>query len=139
MGRDKNTLLRKFHQARWDEDIILEMSVPGERGVLLPQAERGIQAEVGDGVSVIPESLRRKKPPELPEVNQARVLRHYLHLSQETMGTDVTIDISEGTCTMKYNAESPRALVRQKPGLDRNPSSSGRRHDPGHPGDVLQI
>ena len=117
MGRDKNTLLRKFHQARWDEDIILEMSVPGERGVLLPQAERGIQAEVGDGVSVIPESLRRKKPPELPEVNQARVLRHYLHLSQETMGTDVTIDISEGTCTMKYTPKVLEHLCARNPGL----------------------
>ncbi len=39
MPRDNKTLLRKFHQASWDEEIILEMSVPGERGVLIPQTD----------------------------------------------------------------------------------------------------
>ena len=90
MGRNKETLLRKFHQARWDEEIICEMSVPGERGILPPKAEEGIAAEVGDGVSAIPENLRRKEPAGLPEVGQMRVLRHFMRLSQETMGADIT-------------------------------------------------
>ena len=36
MGRNPHTLLRNFHEARWDEPIIFEMSTPGERGVLPP-------------------------------------------------------------------------------------------------------
>ena len=37
MGRSKTTLLRKFHQARWDEQIICEMSVPGGKRNSPPQ------------------------------------------------------------------------------------------------------
>lgn len=117
MARDKQTLLRKFHQARWDEQIIFEMSVPGERGVLVPQAEEAIRAEVGDGVSLIPGDLRRKEPAALPEVNQMRVLRHYLHLSQETLGTDLNIDISQGTCTMKYSPKVQEHIASRNPGI----------------------
>jgi len=116
MGRDKNTLLRKFHQARWDEEIILEMSVPGERGILVPRAEEGIRAEIGEGVSVLG-NLRRKVPPALPEVNQMRINRHYMRLSQETLGTDVNIDISQGTCTMKYSPKFQEHLAARHPGM----------------------
>ncbi len=117
MGRDKNTLLRKFHQARWDEEIIFEMSVPGERGILVPKAEAAVAAEVGDGVAALPGNLARKKPAALPEVNQMRVLRHFLHLSQETLGTDVNIDISQGTCTMKYSPKVQEHLCARNPGI----------------------
>ena len=117
MSRDKATLLRKFHQARWDEEIICEMTVPGERGVLVPQAEAGIRDQVGDGISMIPDNLKRKTPPALPEVNQIRVLRHFLRLSQETMGCDMTVDISEGTCTMKYSPKVQEHLCANHPGI----------------------
>jgi len=117
MGRDATTLLRNFHQARWDEQIICEMSVPGERGVLVPETEEAIAADVGDGISVIPGNLRRKTKADLPEISQMRVLRHYLHLSQETMGTDVTIDISQGTCTMKYTPKVFEHLAAHHPGM----------------------
>ena len=117
MGRDPSTLLRKFHQARWDEPIIPEMSVPGERGILVRTAESQVQDEVGDGVSAIPSSLRRTAPLKLPEINQVRVLRHFMHLSQETMGTDVTIDISQGTCTMKYSPKVQEHIATRHPGM----------------------
>ena len=117
MGRDKDTLLRKFHQARWDEQIVSEMSVPGERGVLVRKAEDAVADEIGDGVSAIPAGLRRQEAPGLPEINQVRVLRHFLHLSQETMGTDVTIDISQGTCTMKYSPKVQEHIAARDPGM----------------------
>lgn len=117
MGRNSETLLRKFHQARWDEEIIFEQSVPGERGVLVPKAESQIQHAVGDGVSAIPENLRRKTPTALPEVNQVRVNRHFMRLSQETLGTDVTIDISQGTCTMKYSPKVQEHIATRDPGV----------------------
>ena len=60
MARDEKTLLRKFHEAKWDEQIIFEMSVPGERGILVREPEAAVKKEVGDGVTVIPQKLRRK-------------------------------------------------------------------------------
>lgn len=103
MGRKKESLLRDFHEAKWDEPIIYEMSVPGERGILPPAAAESVKEEVGDVNALIPEGLRRKTAPDLPEVGQMRVNRHYMRLSQEVMGVDVSIDLGEGTCTMKYS------------------------------------
>ena len=117
MAMNQKTKLRKFHQARWDEEIIFEMSVKGERGILVPAAESDIASAIGDGVSVIPAGLRRKTPAALPEVNQMRVNRHYMRLSQETLGTDVNIDISQGTCTMKYSPKVQEHLCARNPGI----------------------
>ncbi|MBW2367966.1 MAG: aminomethyl-transferring glycine dehydrogenase subunit GcvPB [Deltaproteobacteria bacterium] len=117
MGRDNKTLLRKFHQARWDEEIIFEMSVPGERGVLIPKSDPEIVNDVGDGLSGIPDGLRRKAPPALPEMAQMRVLRHFMRLSQETMGADIAISIGEGTCTMKYSPKVQEHLAARHPGI----------------------
>lgn len=104
--------LRRFHQARWDEPIIFELSRKGQRGILVPEAEETIQKEVGDVLSTIPESIRRKNPPSLPEISQPRVLRHYLRLSQENLGAGLNIDIGQGTCTVKYNPRINEQLAR---------------------------
>jgi len=104
-------LRTRFHQAKWDEELIFELHQPGERGVAVAPVEPGIAAEVGDGVSALPEALVRRTPPELPEVAQMRVLKHYLRLSQETLGADLTVDIGQGTCTMKYNPKINDALA----------------------------
>jgi glycine dehydrogenase subunit 2 len=45
------------------------------------------------------------------------VNRHFMHLSQETLGTDVTIDISQGTCTMKYSPKVQEHLVARDPNM----------------------
>ena len=100
---NRNHKIRNFHQAKWDEPIIFELSNKGERGILVPNSEEEIVEAVGDGVSKIPESMKRKSLPNLPEINQKRVLMHYLRLSQETLGADLNIEIGQGTCTMKYN------------------------------------
>jgi len=100
---NRNYLVRNFHQAKWDEPVIFELSQKGERGVLVPQADEQVRDVAGDGVSSLPPHLRRKTPPALPEMAQPRVLRHYMRLSQETLGGDVNIEIGQGTCTVKYN------------------------------------
>lgn len=99
--RDHN--VRNFHQAKWDEPIIFELHQEGERGVIPPSAEQKIIDSVGDGISIIPERMRRKKQPSLPEITQNRVLRHYLRLSQETLGAGLNVEMGQGTCTMKYS------------------------------------
>ena len=40
------------------------------------------------------------------------MLRHFLRLSQETLGQDVNIQLGLGTCTMKYSPKVNEALVR---------------------------
>ncbi|MCK4693089.1 MAG: aminotransferase class V-fold PLP-dependent enzyme, partial [Anaerolineales bacterium] len=95
--------LRRFHQARWDEPIIFELSNQGERGILIPEVDDQTKREFEDVLSTIPEGMQRREPPKLPELSQPQVLRHYVRLSQETLGTDLNIDIGQGTCTMKYS------------------------------------
>lgn len=108
--------LRNYQQAHWDEPIIFEMSTPGVRGILAPAVEEEIKAKTGNVFSRLPASIRREKPPALPEVDQKRVLSHFLHLSQETLGSNLNPDASLGTCTMKYNPRVQEDLVND-PGL----------------------
>lgn len=95
--------LRRFHQARWDEPIIFQLSQRGQRGILVPPAEPGVMAAVDAAPGELPLGVRRETPPALPELSQLHVLRHYLRLSQENLGFDVNLDIGQGTCTMKYS------------------------------------
>ncbi len=104
--------LRRFHQARWDEPVIFELSTPGARGILLPDVEQDLAAAAGDALATIPEGLRRKSPPRLPEMSQVHVVRHYLRLSQETLGADLNIDVGQGTCTMKHSPKVNDQLAR---------------------------
>ncbi|MED7952952.1 aminomethyl-transferring glycine dehydrogenase subunit GcvPB [Kitasatospora sp. NPDC058201] len=96
--------LRRFHQARWDEEIIFELSRPGRRGV-------GVPAPDAPPVE-LPEGVGRRTPPALPELSQNQVVRHYLRLSQETLGADLNIDVGQGTCTMKYSPKVNDTFVR---------------------------
>ena len=96
-----NETLRRYHSAVWDEPIIMEMGVAGRRGCHFPPAEEAIAKSVGAAADLIPAAMRRSTPPGLPEMSEPDVLRHYLHLSQETLGM-MGISLF-GTCTMKYN------------------------------------
>ncbi|HEX5994870.1 MAG TPA: aminomethyl-transferring glycine dehydrogenase subunit GcvPB [Jiangellales bacterium] len=104
--------LRRFHQARWDEPIVFELSQHGQRGVLVPGIEDGIRQIVGDPQELLPPALARTTPPALPELAQPQVLRHYVRLSQENLGADFNIDVGQGTCTMKYSPKVNDALLR---------------------------
>jgi glycine dehydrogenase subunit 2 len=114
------TTLRPFHQARWNEPMVLELGSPGERGFLPPPVEPELAAAAGDVVSEIPVALRRTEPPGLPEVAQPQVLRHYLRLSQETLGEAVNVDFL-GTCTMKHSPRLNEELARSHKVADLHP------------------
>ena len=109
---DGKPLLRRYHQARWDEPLIFELSSKGERGILPPEVEKGIRDKVGDVLGALPEGMRREQPPALPEISQPQVLRHYVRLSQQTLGADFNIDVGQGTCTMKYSPKVNEDLAR---------------------------
>lgn len=109
--KNNKAKVRNFHQAKWDEEIIFELDTPGQCGVLTPQIEPEIEQLVGDGISTLPQNMKRVRPPALPEVSQMRVLKHFLRLSQQCLGADFNIDIGQGTCTMKYNPKINEVLA----------------------------
>jgi len=101
------TTVRPYHAARWSEPLINELTTAGERGVIPPAVEDGIPNAKG----LVPEGMARKAPPLLPELSQLQVLRHWLRLSQMTLGMDTDIDIGVGTCTMKYSPKVNEELA----------------------------
>jgi glycine dehydrogenase subunit 2 len=50
----------------------------------------------------LPEALRRSNPPQLPEVTEPQLARHYVELSQQNHCIDTGF-YPLGSCTMKYN------------------------------------
>ena len=111
MGVNKKTRVRNFHQAKWDEPIIFELSNPGERGIFVPEIEEEIESSIGDGLAALPQNMRRQQAPALPELGQMQVLKHYLRLSQQNLGADLNVDIGQGTCTMKYSPKINEQLA----------------------------
>jgi len=93
--------LKRYHAAVWSEPVIMEMGRKGRRGIAIEEAEEEIKAAVGEAERYIPAEIKRQELPNLPELSEPEVLRHYLHLSQETLGM-MGISLF-GTCTMKYN------------------------------------
>ena len=94
--------VRAYHSARWDEPVILEMGGAGRRGAVFGPVDSRVEKAIGDDASsLVPCDARRDQAPMLPEMSEYEVLRHYLHLSQETLGM-VGVSLF-GTCTMKYN------------------------------------
>jgi len=79
------------------EKLIFDHSVPGRSAAAQYPAE--------SAVAPLPEALRRRTPPRLPEVSELQVVRHFTRLSQLNFSID-THFYPLGSCTMKYN---PRA------------------------------
>ena len=79
------------------DKLIFELSRPGRTGYQLPADNYGV-----DALSEIPADLLRKNAPELPEVNEMDVVRHYTNLSNKNFGVDTGF-YPLGSCTMKYN------------------------------------
>ncbi|MHA1280127.1 MAG: aminomethyl-transferring glycine dehydrogenase subunit GcvPB, partial [Candidatus Helarchaeota archaeon] len=124
MAMNMKTKIRNFHQAKWDEPIIYELSSPGERGILIPTIEKEIETVVGNGLSKLSKNMLRKQAPNLPELSQMQVLRHYLRLSQETLGADLNVDVGQGTCTMKYSPKINEQLANSPKLTELHPSQN---------------
>jgi len=112
--------LRRFHQAKWDEPIIFELSREGQRGILVPEFEGGAEAGAEDATA-LPEHMRREEPPKLPELSQPEVVQHYMRLSQENLGADLNVEIGQGTCTMKYSPKINERLAAHPKVADLHP------------------
>src|SRR6266480_5589685 len=93
--------------------LIFEHSKPGRRNY--SQAPKSL-AECQD----IPQQLRRKTRPRLPEVSELQAVRHYTRLSQLNFSID-THFYPLGSCTMKYNPRACNTLAMLPEFLARHP------------------
>ncbi|MHA1332926.1 MAG: aminomethyl-transferring glycine dehydrogenase subunit GcvPB [Candidatus Odinarchaeia archaeon] len=94
--------MENYHQASYDEPLIFELTRRGRIGHNLPEVDPDIKQEVGDIHELLPENLIRQHPPNLPQVSEVTVLRHFIRLSQMDWGVDLGF-YPLGSCTMKYN------------------------------------
>ena len=92
----------EFHAAKWNEPVVMELGRPGGRGQHFPAPEDEIRSAVG--IDLIPGEMARTDRPDLPEITEFEAQRHYLHLSQMTLGM-MGVSLF-GTCTMKYNSKT---------------------------------
>ncbi len=76
--------------------LIYELSRPGRKGADIPSNG------CGESVSSIQASLLRSEAPELPQVDEPTVVRHYTNMSNNNFGVDTGF-YPLGSCTMKYN------------------------------------
>ncbi len=85
-------------QQREPVTTIFERSVPGRRAGTLPPLD--VPEQPLD--QLIPAKQLRRRPPELPEVSEPEIVRHYNRLSRRNFDLD-TGPYPLGSCTMKHN------------------------------------
>ncbi|WP_168124025.1 aminomethyl-transferring glycine dehydrogenase subunit GcvPB [Paenibacillus sp. HB172176] len=90
-----------------EKALIFELTKPGRIAYSLPECDVP-ELEAAD---MIPESLLRSKPAELPEVYEVDVIRHYTELSRRNFGIDNGF-YPLGSCTMKYNPKINEDVAR---------------------------
>ena len=95
------------------EKLIFEVSRPG-------RVAHAQNPGTGVDVSGIPDALRRKARPGLPEVSELQAVRHFTRLSQKNFSID-THFYPLGSCTMKYNPRACNTLAMLPEFLARHP------------------
>ena len=94
------------------EPLIFEFSRPDRRAPA--------QAPAAPAEADVPETLRRRERPRLPEVSELDTVRHYTRLSQRNYSID-THFYPLGSCTMKYNPRACNTLAMLPGFLGRHP------------------
>ncbi|MDQ7031186.1 MAG: aminomethyl-transferring glycine dehydrogenase subunit GcvPB [Desulfonauticus sp.] len=74
---------------------IFAKSIPGRQGIWPEPAQK-------ESHHYLPENFLRSKRPNLPELSELDVVRHYTLLSRKNFGVDTNF-YPLGSCTMKYN------------------------------------
>ncbi|WP_071395730.1 aminomethyl-transferring glycine dehydrogenase subunit GcvPB [Bacillus tuaregi] len=90
-----------------NQPLIFESSTPERIGYSLPEVD---VPEV-DLENLIPAEYMRELEPELPEVSELDIMRHYTALSKRNHGLDSGF-YPLGSCTMKYNPKINEAVAR---------------------------
>jgi glycine dehydrogenase subunit 2 len=83
-------------------ELVFERSRPGRRAGRVPR----LDLPVPD----VPEELRRKRPPRLPELSEPELVRHVTALADRNFGIDTGF-YPLGSCTMKHNPRVNERVV----------------------------
>jgi glycine dehydrogenase subunit 2 len=86
--------------------LVFELSRPGRTGYRLPPLE----VPERPPAELLPPHLLRGEPPQLPELSEVDVVRHYTNLSRRNYGVDLGF-YPLGSCTMKYNPKVNEAVA----------------------------
>ncbi|WP_226656991.1 aminomethyl-transferring glycine dehydrogenase subunit GcvPB [Pseudalkalibacillus hwajinpoensis] len=90
-----------------DQALIFELSEPERISYSLPE----LDVPDIDLDEWLPEEFNRKTEPELPEVSELQLMRHYTALSKRNHGVDSGF-YPLGSCTMKYNPKINEDVAR---------------------------
>ncbi|UOY93979.1 aminomethyl-transferring glycine dehydrogenase subunit GcvPB [Ectobacillus sp. JY-23] len=90
-----------------DQPLIFEISQPGRIGYSLPE----LDVEMVDLSEIFDSAYIRQEEPELPEVSELDIMRHYTALSRRNHGVDSGF-YPLGSCTMKYNPKINENVAR---------------------------
>jgi len=82
--------------------LIFERSKPGRRAAAVPKPDLPVPE--------VPEELRRRQPPRLPELAEPEIVRHFTALADRTFGIDTGF-YPLGSCTMKHNPRVNERVV----------------------------
>jgi glycine dehydrogenase subunit 2 len=77
---------------------IFQKGAPGRRAFVCPDPE----VPFPDVSELLPERFRRSAPPQLPEVSEPEIVRHYVGISKRNFDLDSGF-YPLGSCTMKHN------------------------------------
>jgi glycine dehydrogenase subunit 2 len=83
-------------QQRERATTIFEKGAAGRRAFVAPELD------VPEVEGLVPEALRRARPPRLPEATEPEIVRHYVNLSKRNFDLDSGF-YPLGSCTMKHN------------------------------------
>lgn len=78
------------------------------------------RVKVNPEIEWIPEKLRRKAPPNIPNLEEQQVVRHFFRLSQMNYGIENGM-YPLGSCTMKYNPKICEDIANWKAFTDIHP------------------
>jgi glycine dehydrogenase subunit 2 len=90
-----------------DQSLIFEISKPGRIGYSLPEMD----VPELDLNGLLPVGYVREEEPNLPEVSELDIMRHYTALSKRNHGVDSGF-YPLGSCTMKYNPKINENVAR---------------------------
>jgi glycine dehydrogenase subunit 2 len=92
---------------RENQELIFEISKEGRIGYSLPELDVPA-TNIND---LIPSEYQREEEPDLPEVSELQIVRHYTALSTRNHGVDSGF-YPLGSCTMKYNPKINEDVAR---------------------------
>ncbi|MEM1600875.1 MAG: aminomethyl-transferring glycine dehydrogenase subunit GcvPB [Sulfolobales archaeon] len=108
-----------WRQASWGEKPLFELSKYGKPTYYFGDVAEFAE-EVGSIEGLLPKDILRSEPPQIPNISEVEVVRHFMRLSQMSYGVDLG-PVPLGSCTMKYNPKICEELANDEYVTDLHP------------------